>query len=180
MFVQYTVASKPLHVFATGTFIMSGRRTLTKLRCTATYRIPKSSRSYHSYEHDLSPPYAPAQDRILAAAINHVPAHGFTTTALSSGVRDAGYPDVSANLFPDGVSSLVKYHLVTERLALSKNAPTDPATESSNVLDRVRNLTLQRLHASKPIIHRWQEVRCPSHIVCVCIEAYQECRRLQS
>ena len=98
---------------------------------------------------------------ILAAAINHVPAYGFTDTALSSGIRDAGYPDVSANLFPEGVFALVKYHLITQRSALSRNAPAPPPTESSSILDMVRRLTLQRLHANKPIIHRWQEVRCP-------------------
>ncbi|KAL8724100.1 MAG: hypothetical protein Q9166_008133 [cf. Caloplaca sp. 2 TL-2023] len=133
---------------------MSGHRAFTR---ALARRIPKHSQAYHSYDHDLSPVYAPAEDAILAAAINHVPAHGFTNTALSGGVRDAGYPDVSANLLPDGVFSLVKYYLVTQRLALRNNASTAPSTVSSSVLDRVRNLTLQRLHASKPIIHRWQE-----------------------
>ncbi|KAL8788445.1 MAG: hypothetical protein Q9213_001668 [Squamulea squamosa] len=136
---------------------MSGHRALSKARCATVHRIHRLSRSYHSYEHDSPPSYTPAEDAILAAAINHVPAHGFTNTALSSGVRDAGYPDVSVNLFPVGVFSLVKYHLVTERRALSKNAPSIPSTVSGNTLDMVRNLTLQRLHANKPIIHRWQE-----------------------
>ncbi|KAL8677335.1 MAG: hypothetical protein Q9186_006225 [Xanthomendoza sp. 1 TL-2023] len=135
---------------------------------TALHETPRLNRSYHSYEYDLSPSYTPAEDAILTEAIKHVPTYGFTTTALSSGVRDAGYPDVSANLLPDGVFSLVKYHLVTQRLALNKSAPVDPSTESSNVLDRVRNLTLQRLHASKPIIHRWQEalaiLAMPKHL----------------
>ncbi|KAL8915529.1 MAG: hypothetical protein Q9171_000094 [Xanthocarpia ochracea] len=132
-------------------------RTLTKAWCIAARRIPRLSQSYHSYEHDLTPSYPPAEDAILAAAIKHVPAYGFTSTALSSGVRDAGYPDVSANLFPEGAFSLVKYHLVTERLALSMNVPTSRSTGSSSALDMVRCLTLQRLHANKPIIHRWQE-----------------------
>ncbi|KAL8821713.1 MAG: hypothetical protein Q9223_000287 [Gallowayella weberi] len=142
--------------------------TLTKVRHAAARQTPRLNRSYHSYEHDLSPSYTPAEDAILTAAIKHVPTYGFTATALSSGVRDAGFPDVSANLFPNGVFSLVRYHLVTERLALKKNAPTDPSKELSNVLDRVRNLTLQRLHASKPIIHRWQEalaiLAMPQHL----------------
>ncbi|KAL8658919.1 MAG: hypothetical protein Q9226_000710 [Calogaya cf. arnoldii] len=133
---------------------MSGHRTLTKARCAAAHQLPRLHQNYHSYEHDPSPPYTPEEDVILAAAISHVPAHGFTNLALSSGIRDTGYPDVSANLFPEGVFSLVKYHLVTERSALSKNAPT---AASSSVLDMVRHLTLQRLHANKPIIHCWQE-----------------------
>lgn len=162
---------------------MSRPRSLTKIRCATAPRIPRLNQNYNSYEHDSSPSYNPEEDVILAAAIKHVPAHGFTSTALSSGIRDAGYPDVSANLFPEGVFSLVKYHLVTERLALSRNAPGAASTASGSVLDMVRHLTLQRLQANRPIIHRWQEVCCPgisiprSHIKY--IEADQECRRLQ-
>ncbi|KAI4260653.1 MAG: hypothetical protein L6R42_003975 [Xanthoria sp. 1 TBL-2021] len=137
--------------------VTSRPRTLTKARCAAARRIPRLNQNYHSYEHDSSPAYTAEEDVILAAAIHHVPTHGFTSTALSSGIRDAGYPDVAANLFPDGVFSLVKYHLVTERLALSKNTPTPASPASGGVLDMVRHLTLQRLHANKPIIHRWQE-----------------------
>ncbi|CAO1602823.1 MAG: hypothetical protein LQ349_005961 [Xanthoria aureola] len=147
---------------------MSRPRSLTKIRCATAPRIPRLNQNYHSYEHDSSPSYNPEEDVILAAAIKHVPAHGFTSTALSSGIRDAGYPDVSANLFPEGVFSLVKYHLVTERLALSRNAPGAASTASGSVLDMVRHLTLQRLQANRPIIHRWQEalaiLAMPKHL----------------
>ncbi|KAI4279014.1 MAG: hypothetical protein LQ337_000621 [Flavoplaca oasis] len=115
--------------------IMSGPRTINKIRCAAARRIPGLRQRYHSYEHDSPSSYTPEQDTILAAAINHVPAHGFTNTALCSGIRDAGYPDVSANLFPEGVFALVKYHLITQRSALSRNAPAPPPTESSSTLD---------------------------------------------
>ncbi|KAL9000890.1 MAG: hypothetical protein Q9169_000645 [Polycauliona sp. 2 TL-2023] len=144
---------------------MSGHPTLAKVRCTAARGIPRLRRQYHSYEHDSPSIYTPEQDVILAAAIHHVPAHGFTSTALSNGLRDAGYPDVSANLFPQGAFALVRYHLVTQRSALSrKNDLTDSST-----LDLVRRLTLERLYANKPIIHRWQEalaiLAMPQHII---------------
>ncbi|KAL9640212.1 MAG: hypothetical protein Q9204_000809 [Flavoplaca sp. TL-2023a] len=148
--------------------MMSGPRTIINIRCAAARRIPGLRQKYHSYEHDSPSSYTPEQGMILAAAINHVPAHGFTDTALSSGIRDAGYPDVSANLFPEGVFALVKYHLTTQRSALSRNAPAPPLAESSSTLDMVRRLTLQRLHANKPIIHRWQEalaiLAMPKHV----------------
>ncbi|KAL9586089.1 MAG: hypothetical protein Q9212_001127 [Teloschistes hypoglaucus] len=141
---------------------MNGRRAaLAFTQCIARNRPPPRAPSrscYHSYERDSSPPYPAAEDAILAAAIAHVPEHGFTAAALTSGARDAGYLDVSANLFPTGAFSLVKYHLVTQRLALGKNHSTGlDAENNQNVLDNVRALTLRRLKASQPIIHRWQE-----------------------
>ncbi|KAL8695239.1 MAG: hypothetical protein Q9218_000277 [Villophora microphyllina] len=136
---------------------MSGRRALTFMQCALRNRFTTRSRSYHSYERDSSPPYTPAEEAILSAAIAHVPEHGFTTTALTSGARDAGYLDVSANLFPAGAFSLVKYHLVTQRLALGKHSSVVSNTEDIHVLDKVRALTFRRLKASQPIIHRWQE-----------------------
>lgn len=111
------------------------------------------SRPYHSYEHESPPPFTPTEDAILSAALAHVPAHGFTTTALTQGARDAGYLDISTNLFPAGAFSIVNYHLVTQRLALAKHAP--PRTEP--VTGNITSLALRRLRANRPIVHRWQE-----------------------
>jgi ubiquinone biosynthesis protein COQ9 len=132
----------------------------------------KSSR-YHSYDHPSPPPFPPAESAILSAALAHVPEHGFTTAALKLGARDAGYLDVSTNLLPRGVFELVNYHLVTQRLALRERVqfPTadgDPNQSNNNSRQRnngvgtggkVRTLTLARLRANEPILHRWQEVR---------------------
>lgn len=117
---------------------------------------PQCSRSYHSYEHNQPPPFTPVEDSILSAALSHVPTHGFTTTALIQGARDAGYLDVSTNLFPAGAFSIVNYHLVTQRLALAKHAPSSPQP-SSEISANIRDLALRRLRANKPIVHRWQE-----------------------
>lgn len=113
------------------------------------------SRSYHSYEHEPPPPFNPTEDAILSAALAHVPSHGFTTTALTQGARDAGFLDISTNLFPTGAFSLVNYHLVTQRLALAKHAPSpQPQTD---ITTNIRTLALHRLHANESVIHRWQE-----------------------
>ena len=115
---------------------------------------PPGSRFYHSYEHQQPPPFTPVEHSILSAALTHVPTHGFTTTALTQGARDAGYLDVSTNLFPTGALSIVNYHLVTQRLALAKDAP---ATSPPDITTNIKTLALRRLHANEPIIHRWQE-----------------------
>ncbi|KAL8937341.1 MAG: hypothetical protein Q9216_004476 [Gyalolechia sp. 2 TL-2023] len=147
---------------------MSSRRVLKTLRCTISRRIPSDRHSYHSCEHNAPSTYTLAEKAILSAAIAHVPAHGFTATALSNGARDAGYLEVSTNLLPAGVFSLVKYHLITQRLALSKDTSTPPVQEPTNVLKNVRALTLKRLRANESIVHRWQEalaiLAIPKHI----------------
>ena len=120
-------------------------------------------RHYYSYNYDLPPAFSSAEEAILSAAISHVPAQGFTATALTAGARDAGYLDASANLFPLGAFALVNYHLVTQRLALAKNniLPPVDAEKPSNTLARIRSIALNRLHANEPIIHQWQEVNFP-------------------
>ncbi|MCJ1319691.1 Ubiquinone biosynthesis protein coq9, mitochondrial [Xylographa vitiligo] len=112
-------------------------------------------RYYHSYEHDPDPPFTDAEDAILSAALNHVPSQGFTTLALTRGAEDAGYLDVSTNLFLRGPFDLIHYHLVTQRSALKDRVQfPDPTI---GVGAKVRALALQRLQANKAIIHRWQE-----------------------
>ena len=124
-------------------------------------------RLYHSYEHERPPPFVPTESRILSAALSHVPTHGFATAALTQGARDAGYLDVSTNLFPTGPFSIVNYHLVTQRLALAKDAPSTN-NNPNNISENIRTLALRRLHANKPIIHRWQEalslMTTPTHL----------------
>ncbi|KAL9071823.1 MAG: hypothetical protein Q9161_003923 [Pseudevernia consocians] len=113
------------------------------------------SRSYHSYEHEAPPPFNQTEDAILSAALAHVPIHGFTTTALTRGARDAGYLDISTNLFPTGAFAIANYHLVTQRLALAKH--TSSLQPHTGITTNLRSLALYRLHANKPIVHRWQE-----------------------
>ncbi|PSN64233.1 ubiquinone biosynthesis protein COQ9 [Corynespora cassiicola Philippines] len=115
---------------------------------------------YHSYENSQPPPFAPAESAILSAAIAHVPSHGFTIDALKLGAHDAGYLDVSTNLLPRGAFDLVNYHLVRQRLALrdSVQFPAEGKHEKKmGVGSKVRALTLARLRANEPVIHRWQE-----------------------
>jgi ubiquinone biosynthesis protein COQ9 len=115
---------------------------------------------YHSYDYAQAPPFPPAESAILSSAYAHVPRYGFTIDALKLGARDAGYLDASTNLFPRGVFDLVNYHLVTQRLALKDNVQfPDNGEKKLGVGSKVRSLTLARLRANEPVIHRWQEVR---------------------
>lgn len=118
---------------------------------------PNSRRTYHSYEREAPPPFTPAETAILSNAFQYIPTHGFSTTALSRGAREAGYLDASINLFPTGAFALVNYHLVTQRLALAKDHPTE--RKEGGVAENIKALAWKRLQANTPIIHRWQEVR---------------------
>jgi ubiquinone biosynthesis protein COQ9 len=118
--------------------------------------------SYHSYDYAQAPPFSQAESAILSSACTHVPSYGFTIDALKLGACDAGYLDASTNLFPRGVFDLVNYHLVTQRLALKDSVQFPEQGEGGKTIgvgSKVRTLTLARLRANEPVIHRWQEVR---------------------
>lgn len=130
------------------------------LRLWALQRVIR--RSYHSYSHPPIPgPFDPTETAILSAALTHVPTHGFTHTSLALGARDAGYLDVSTNLFPKGAFSLVHYHLVTQRLGLSNSQILQPRDIKNplGVGAKVKALTWERLIRNAEIIHKWQDVR---------------------
>ena len=132
---------------------------ITIYQCRTILRAAPSAsqcRFYHSYEHNLLPPFNEAENAILSASLAHVPSVGFTTTALSRGAKDAGYLNVSTNLFTNGPFDLINYHLTVQRLAL-KNRVQFP-DEKLGVGAKVRLLALQRLRANEFIIARWPEV----------------------
>ncbi|KAF4121560.1 ubiquinone biosynthesis protein COQ9 [Geosmithia morbida] len=111
-------------------------------------------RSYHSYDHPAPPgPFGKTELAILSAAYKHVPEHGFTHRALGLGARDAGYIDMSPAGLPEGVFSLIRYHLVTRREALADVV----VPEGAGVGVKVAALTWERLLANKDVIHQWQE-----------------------
>ncbi|KAI9751107.1 MAG: hypothetical protein M4579_006198 [Chaenotheca gracillima] len=146
----------------------------TARHATRTFQRPQGSiairRTYHSYDHD-SPPaaFSAAESSILSSSMRHVPAHGFSTTALTLGAKDAGYLDVSINLFPRGVFDLIQYHLVSQRHAL-KDVQLAEGKEAkpAGVAASVRRLVLARLAANQPINARWQEALAvmaqPKHV----------------
>ena len=135
-------------------------------RCRV-HALPSQRRTYYSYEHDPTPPFTPAESSMLSAALAHVPRHGFTASALTLGARDAGYLDVSTNLFPRGPFDLINYYLVTQRLALGSRVQF-PDT-NMGVGAKVRALALHRLRANKAVIHRWQEVRFHARDALYCL-----------
>jgi ubiquinone biosynthesis protein COQ9 len=120
-----------------------------------------SQRFYRSYDHPPPPgPFNAVETAILSASIPHIPLHGFTHTTLSLGAKDAGYLNISTNLFPSGAFSLVHYHLVTQRLALAQHKHILQPSQDEKPLGigaKVKALTWERLMVNKEIIHRWQE-----------------------
>ncbi|KAH8887095.1 ubiquinone biosynthesis protein COQ9 [Thozetella sp. PMI_491] len=127
--------------------------------CTATF---SSGRSYHSYDHPApAGPFSEAEKAILAAAYKHVPRHGFSNESLAMGARDAGYLDISTNLLPDGVFTLIQWHLLTQRQALAGrsralfDAPNE--TNQVSVLEKVETLTWERLLGNVATVDRLQE-----------------------
>ena len=128
-----------------------------QLRLVNSIASPQPIRTYFSIHHPDPPPFPEAQDRILSAAICRVPEYGFTQQALALGAQDAGYLDVTVQLFPHGVFDLIQYHLVTRRLAL-KHTVQFPEAGNVGLGAKVRTLAMARLKANADIIHHWQGV----------------------
>ena len=86
-----------------------------------------------------------------------MPTLGFTKEALSLGAKEAGYLEVSTNLFPKGTFDLVMYHLVTQRLGLKERIQFPD--EKMGVGRKLRSLVLERLrvNADAGVVSRWQE-----------------------
>ena len=116
-------------------------------------RLP-NARSYHSSTHPHAPSYTPVQHKILSASLALVPSTGFTSQTLADGAKQAGYLEITHNLFPRGSWSLIEYHLVRQRESLSSL----PLQEGAGVGKTIRTLCVERLKANKDIIGRWQEV----------------------
>ncbi|KAL7923170.1 COQ9 domain-containing protein [Trichoderma austrokoningii] len=137
---------------------------------TPSSRICQKSCYYHSYDHPPPPgPFGTVDRSILAAAYKHIPEHGFSLRAIGLGARDAGYPDISSSILPDGQFSLIHYHLVMQRERLAEKSQHLFKDESlTSVNDKVAALTWERLMGNTETIHRWQEALAimaqPSHL----------------
>lgn len=152
------------------TTIMANKTLLPRLNTRVLPRRPlylSNPRSYHSYDHPPpSGPFNAVETSILSASLPHIPSHGFTSTTLSLGAKDAGYIDASTNLFSNGAFSLVHYHLVTQRLGLASKTHVLNVQEGERPMGtgaKVKALAWERLMANREVIHRWQEVGLLAH-----------------
>ncbi|KAK3305510.1 COQ9-domain-containing protein [Chaetomium strumarium] len=117
------------------------------------------NRSYHSHDHPPPPgPFTHAEQNLLSAAYVHVPSHGFSQEALALGARDTGLLDISPSILPDGVFSLIRWHLYTQRTLLAAKAKDAvDQTAAVTVGDKVEALAWLRLRGNEAVVGRWQE-----------------------
>ncbi|KEF62630.1 uncharacterized protein A1O9_00603 [Exophiala aquamarina CBS 119918] len=134
---------------------LSSIRSLRYVCLPTKEALPPFVRTYFSSYHPDLRPFPPAQEHILSAALDRVPQYGFTEDALVLGAKDAGYLDVTVQLFPRGVFDLVNFHLVSQRLALKDNVQF-PSSANLGLTSKVKSLAMARLRANKDIIHQWQ------------------------
>ncbi|KAF9888369.1 Ubiquinone biosynthesis protein coq9, mitochondrial [Aspergillus nanangensis] len=118
-------------------------------------------RPYHSTHHPDPPPheYTNSQTTILSAALRHVPHHGFTRDALTLGARDAGFLDVSVQLFPRAEFDLILFWLASRRGLLRarvENGFFEPDRQLS-VEGKIKALIMERLRMNSEIKHQWQD-----------------------
>ncbi|PYI02652.1 ubiquinone biosynthesis protein COQ9 [Aspergillus sclerotiicarbonarius CBS 121057] len=122
---------------------------------TITPRI----RAYHSIHHPSpSHPYTNSQTTILSAALHHVPTHGFTRNALTLGARDAGFLDVSVQLFPRAEFDLILFYLASRRGLLRSKVDNDNLLQSAqpqSVDDKIKVLIMERLRMNAEVKEKW-------------------------
>ena len=134
-----------------------------------SFRSYQSYRSFHSRDHPPPPgPFGDTEAALLAAAYKHVPEHGFTVTALALGARDAGFPDISTSVLPDGEFGLIRWHLVTQQEALAARARElfgeeggEGERNTYTIPEKVEMLIWERIMGNKEVIGQWQQVRLP-------------------
>jgi ubiquinone biosynthesis protein COQ9 len=94
------------------------------------------------------------------------------------GARDAGYLDVSVQLFPRGAFEIVLFYLASRREMLRERAKkgeifgsAEAGEEGSNgsakggdlsVEEKVKKLVMERLRMNEGIINQWQDVSLKS------------------
>ncbi|KIH89111.1 ubiquinone biosynthesis protein mitochondrial precursor [Sporothrix brasiliensis 5110] len=128
-----------------------------------------AGRAFHSFDHPNETPsqdrFSDAENAILTAAARHIPTHGFTEHTVALGVYDAGYPAISINILPDGVFSLVRWHLMNQRTNLATRCreilgeapPDDVVLAPAEVASRAERIIWGRLLGNKDVVGRWQE-----------------------
>lgn len=150
---------------------LTSTTTTTTRSLTTTRRLPppprtlttQPTRPYHSYTHPPpTTPFNPTETTILTAAYCHVPTHGFSAEALALGARDAGYLDISTNLFPEGPFTLIRWHLVQQRASLAGRRVAlfgagELDSQPGSVAERVEALAWERLAGNGAVVGRWQE-----------------------
>ena len=91
--------------------------------------------------------------------------HGFSLKSVTLGARDAGYLDVSLQLFPrGGEAELVLFWLASKRGELRSRVEVGDSSggegnaEGLSVDEKVRMLIVERLMMNEEIIRHWQDV----------------------
>ncbi|KAM5475343.1 Ubiquinone biosynthesis protein coq9, mitochondrial [Microsporum audouinii] len=137
-----------------------------RLRCHNPSLATCYRRSYYHSASDLSSSnshFSPEQTSILSLALsNHVPTLGFTTEAVVLAAQDAGYPEVSLQLFPRGGEiELIIYWLATRRALLKEKVENGEIFggdgEKLNVEQKMKKLVMERLKMNSDIIQHWQD-----------------------
>lgn len=132
----------------------------------------RQQRQYHSASQPLPSAvleqFSREQISILSRALSdYVPTYGFTLKSLTLGARDAGYLDVSLQLFTRGGEiELILYWLASSREKLKEMVREGQisfqAAEDTKVGlstdDKVRTLVMERLRMNEGIIQHWQDV----------------------
>lgn len=145
-------------------------------------------RPYHSTLHPRLPDheYNNSQTAILSAALPHIPEHGFSAEALALGARDAGFLDVSVQLFPRAEFDLVLFWLASRRGllrakveegALFRRVADESGRDASSFSteEKCRILVMERLKMNSDVKGQWQGVSGPFFPLGIDYPSFRKC-----
>ncbi|KAJ3302612.1 Ubiquinone biosynthesis protein coq9, mitochondrial [Blyttiomyces sp. JEL0837] len=99
------------------------------------------------------------ESRILAAALDFVPAHGWTLQSIEQGAKSLGYSSVAHGLFPRGGVELVEYFVrrTTGEVREEMEKMGKEKLNGMKVTAKVRLGVTLRLEKLKPYVGKWAE-----------------------
>ncbi|KAM3870381.1 ubiquinone biosynthesis protein COQ9, mitochondrial [Diretmus argenteus] len=132
----------------------------------AEEEAPRPNTSYHDQSGEQSEEYETEeqlQTRILAAALEFVPLHGWSAEAIAAGAETLGLSSASTGMFQNGAGDLVLHFItqcnsqLTEILAEQHNQVQLGQAEPKKTAEFLRDAVETRLRMNIPYIDTWPQ-----------------------
>lgn len=144
-------------------WISSGSTSTIDSGSSSSSSTSDSDSSGSENEEQFSPKEEDTRALILKAALEFVPAYGWSTKALAAGAEKAGFPSTTHGMFNRGGADLVHYFTKTSNEALAERLASDAELASKEPERKkgtgriVRDAVELRLRMLIPYINKWPQ-----------------------
>ncbi|ETP50534.1 rpsU-divergently transcribed protein [Phytophthora nicotianae P10297] len=125
---------------------------------TPRIRLHSTQITAASEESPKTEPQVDPEQLILAKAMGHVVAHGWTIEALAAGATDLGYPSVAHGMFSRGAVELVEYFMDSCLAKLRETLIVNTEKlQAMTVAERLKFGVRARLEMLEPVLATWPQ-----------------------